>query len=309
MENNTAINNIEEAKPMDKKAKALKITVIVINVIFYLFIALLLLFSIANIAGSKKDKVKNIFGFGYAEVLSDSMKPGSAGVEVIDADKAKGYKSSFSKEDIIFVTTLSNKEKQNLKIGDIVTYYDPVFNKGALISHRIVDYVYSSDGSKINAYILQGDCYVGTKYDYSLYTEQKSFLVSDGYAQNISVEQLRAKYVGQWEGAASALNWISNPKKGFILVIILPTLFFLLFEMFMVIKNIMSIKTQKLTANAEEQKELLRSELEAEKEKMKQELLEQLRKEALAEANASNELSEEEMKKEENVEEGSTEGE
>lgn len=258
-----------------KKKKALYITNIVVNSIFYAFIFVLLLFSISQIAGSKNGKVKNVFGLGYEVVASNSMSP------------------TFDTGDLIWVNT--NFKTSKLKIGDIVTFWDKVSEnptsntEGFLNTHRIVDFVYATDGS-ISAYVLQGDIYKGTADDYNSLTDaEKSLAIytyqyTSGPIQIVqSSSDIKAVYIGHWDGAGNFVNWLSNPKKGFVLVIIFTGLF-LVFEMFMVIKNVMEIRTAKLQEANEAEKEEMKKSLDEEREKMKAELLAQLRAEQAAAA-------------------------
>ncbi|MCR5705898.1 MAG: hypothetical protein K6G48_03750 [Acholeplasmatales bacterium] len=296
-ESSVAANNTKEDVPASgedaaldkesKKKKALYITNIVVNSIFYAFIFILLLFSISQIAGSKNGKVKNVFGLGYEVVASNSMSP------------------TFDAGDLIWVNTSFKASK--LKIGDVVTFWDTVSEnptsntEGFLNTHRIVDFVYATDGS-ISAYVLQGDIYKGTAEDYNSLTDAEKALAiytyqyTSGPIQIVqSSSDIKAVYIGHWSGAGNFINWLSNPKKGFVIVVLF-TGAFLIFEMFMVIKNIMDIKTAKMSANQEAEKEEMKKSLEEEREKMKAELLAQLRaeQEAAAKENAETKTDEEE---------------
>ena len=68
-------NTTQELKtPMTTKQKVWFGVKIALNVVFYILILLVLLFSISNIrAKNKNDQIPNIFGKGYLNVLSDSM--------------------------------------------------------------------------------------------------------------------------------------------------------------------------------------------------------------------------------------------
>ena len=253
-----------------KKVNPLYVTNIVVNSIFYVFIFILLLFSISQIAGSKENKVKNVFGLGYEVVMSNSMSP------------------TFEADDLIWVNTGVKKSK--LKIGKIVTFYDTVSQNpysnqdGFLNTHRIVDLIYDSNG-KVSAYVLQGDIWNDTEYDYDSLTDDEKVIAqySQQYVQVVRFNDIKAIYTGKWSGAGNFVNWLSNPKKGFVLVIIFTGLF-LVFEMFMVIKNVMEIRTAKLQEANEAEKEEMKKSLDEEREKMKAELLAQLRAEQAAAA-------------------------
>lgn len=277
--------------PLTTKQKVIKGLAIGGNCIFYLFIFLLLIFSITQITGSSDDQVNSIFGIGYENVLSNSMVVGTSPYEIVDESRAIVKEDSFSTDDIIWVKKLSNnKKKRELEIGDIITFWDTVssrptgYDNGFLNTHRIVDFIYNSKG-EITSFVTQGDQFLGTEHEYSYENPEDNTklteMVNNGYIQIVTLDAVRAKYIGKWSGAGGFFRWVSDPSKGFIIVIILPTIAFLLFEMFMVIKNIMNIRTQKLVTNASEEKEKMRLELESEKERIKQELLEQLRQGSL----------------------------
>lgn len=265
------VSGEKDATNNDKAHKALYITNIVVNCVFYFFIFMLLLFSISQIAGSKDGKVKNVFGLGYETVLTDSMSP------------------TFESGDLVWVTT--NFKTSKLKVGDIVTFWDtistnPTSNEnGFLNTHRIVDITYGSNG-KPSSFTLQGDIWKtleSGQYYYPDCTEAEQTIMryNNTWTQTVEASAIKAKYIGHWDGTGRFINWLSNPKKGFI-VVILFTGAFLIFEMFMVIKNIMEIRTAKMVAANTAEKEEMKKSLEEERERMKQELLEQLRAEAAA---------------------------
>lgn len=268
----TTKDNIDEEmeiNSIDKRKKALYITNIVVNSIFYFFIFLLLLFSISQIAGSKEGKVKNVFGLGYEIVLSDSMTP------------------TFEKGDLVWAST--NFKTSKLKVGDIITFWDTESAKDPFLNtHRIVDIIYNQSDNSISCFVLQGDIYKSYKdgmYYYDNCTEEEKTLMryTQEVVQIVNPDQVKAKYISHWDGAGNFVNWLSNPKKGFVLVIIFTGLF-LVFEMFMVIKNVMEIRTAKLQEANEAEKEEMKKSLDEEREKMKAELLAQLRAEQAATA-------------------------
>lgn len=296
---NEDVNNIEEKH----KKTPLDIVNIVFNVIFYVFIVLLLFFSISQIVGAKEDKVKNIFTLGYETVQSDSMYP------------TKNYtslakKDSFEKGDLLWVKTLNysdntkvKPEDFKLKIGDIITFYDTMSSSQSFLNtHRIVDYVVDGDGY-VTAVITQGDIYLGTYLEYNTYKEanpdtyQALATSAQNFAcQNVSLSSIRAKYIGHWDNIGGAVDWLSNPKKGMVMIIIIAVAF-VLFEMFMVLKNIMNIKTAKMSETSEKEKEEMKLSLEEERERIKKELLEELKKQQVEDSKEEDNSSSEEDKK------------
>lgn len=287
---------IEEQSPKSTSEKVLSIVNIVVNSIFYFFIFLLLLFSISQIRGSSDDKVKNVFGLGYESVLTDSMyvkDRKESTFNVVDEKSHKNLKSSFDMGDLVWVKTVSGKEATKLKVGQIITFWDTQSNnptsnpKGFLNTHRIVDTVMYN--GTVQSYITQGDMFRGTAFEYSRYVEThigskdlgtiQYEMMQAQYIQIVDTEVVKAKYIGHWDNAGSAVRWLSNPKKGFIVVILFAGAF-LIFEMFMVIKNVLALKAEKMGVKAEEDKQALKDEmaksLEQERERMRKELLAEL---------------------------------
>ncbi len=320
MENENLTNDINNTPTEpEKKVDVLRIVSITVNTIFYVFIFLLLLFSITQITGSKKNKIKSIFGLGYESVITDSMYVKERnGLTVVDESRFKNTKTSFDAGDLIWVTKLNKKERKKVKIGNVVTFVDVVSNSptgekgGFLNTHRIVDFIYDENGKK-SAAVLQGDMFRGSQYDY-VYVMSK-LTPSDDKAtvqysmqsaqqiQIVALEDIEAKYIGQWKNGGDFVNWLSNPKKGFVIIILLSGAF-LLFEMFMVIKNIMLLRTEKLSAQAEEDKEALKDEmkksLEEERERIRAELMAELATKEAAKAKDDSNESEENEKVDDN---------
>jgi len=240
----------------DNKLKYVgKIGKIILNVLFYTFIAFMLIFSIANIRKKTNAEIPNIFGRGFLSVQSDSM----------DGNKS----DSFKQGDLIFVKMIREKDISKLKIGDIVTFYDKSIK--AINTHRIVDIV-------DDAFITQGDnvkpTYVpGGSNDPSRY-------------EVISANEIIARHTSTWKGAGTKLDYIQDPKGGFALVIVLPTAILFAIELFILIRSIMKMNREKLEAKHAEEliasEEELQKRLDAEREAMRQELLKELQKEEVS---------------------------
>lgn len=299
MNEKTSVDIVEQdteenqVQPKTTKQKVLSIVYIVINSIFYIFLFMMLLFSVSQIRGKNDDEVKNVFGLGYESVLSDSMYVRTrSGLVIVNQDRFKNTKTSFDKGDLIWVKTVNSKKSKKLKVGNIVTFWDttsqnPTTNKdGFLNTHRIVDIIYDTDG-KISSYVLQGDMYRGSSLEWSYVKsisteddiaayELKSIQGNYSSIQVVSPENVKAIYTGQWKNGGKFINWLSNRKKGFVLIILLAGAF-LIFEMFMVIKNIMEIKVRKMGTLSDTERESLKEEmaksLEEERERIRQELL------------------------------------
>lgn len=281
------------------------ITKIVLNVIFYIVIILLLLFSIMNInSGGKNQGFPNIFGKGFLSVQSESM------TRLNSMDDTEGYKDfsikTFDKGDLLLVDVVSGDKVNNLRVGDVITFRSETLN--ALNSHRIVYATYSGSDETVycvsykGIYLLNNNVYeefngelpanvttisISTQGDLSASTAgifdptDASKASINQSLQNSAVDTFTSSNFDEIKGVATGIsfgtgNVLENVQKNWVFYFIIPVLIFLLIEIFLVIKNVMELKGHKNKGSLEEQKEALRLELEAEKEKMRQQILAEL---------------------------------
>lgn len=286
-------NTTKELKtPMTTKQKVWFGVKIALNVVFYILILLVLLFSISNIrAKNKNDQIPNIFGKGYLNVLSDSMTGDN--------------KDSFNTGDMIIVKIANKKNISKLEVGNIVTFYDYrlASNKGAgsaLDTHRIVyidktnndSYVYYTVGDKI-AKQLNFDA---SKLNADNYLTILNSLGSNNY-QAFGSTEIRGIYSGKWSGFGKTIQTINNH---FIAIIIVPVAILLVFEIGVLVLNIMRVREEKLKLEMKEtSQELANQETISadEKEKLKAELRAELLKEMLKESDNEEESKEKEENK------------
>lgn len=286
-------NTTQELKtPMTTKQKVWFGVKIALNVVFYILILLVLLFSISNIrAKNKNDQIPNIFGKGYLNVLSDSMTGDN--------------KDSFNTGDMIIVKIANKKNISKLEVGNIVTFYDYrlASNKGAgsaLDTHRIVyidktnndSYVYYTVGDKI-AKQLNFDA---SKLNADNYLTILNSLGSNNY-QAFGSTEIRGIYSGKWSGFGKTIQTINNH---FIAIIIVPVAILFVFEIGVLVLNIMRAREEKLKLEMKEtSQELANQETISadEKEKLKAELRAELLKEMLKESDNEEESKEKEENK------------
>lgn len=286
-------NTTKELKtPMTTKQKVWFGVKIALNVVFYILILLVLLFSISNIrAKNKNDQIPNIFGKGYLNVLSDSMTGDN--------------KDSFNTGDMIIVKIANKKNISKLEVGNIVTFYDYrlASNKGAgsaLDTHRIVyidktnndSYVYYTVGDKI-AKQLNFDA---SKLNADNYLTILNSLGSNNY-QAFGSTEIRGIYSGKWSGFGKTIQTINNH---FIAIIIVPVAILLVFEIGVLVLNIMRAREEKLKLEMKETSQELANQetiFEDEKEKLKAELRAELLKEMLKESDNEEESKEKEENK------------
>lgn len=273
MQNINTQNNENEVKtPKTPKEKTIFGLKIAGNVLFYLFIAALFLFSIMNInAGSKNKGFPNMFGKGFLSVQTDSMERDDNAAT--DVSTWADYKiGEINVGDLIYVNKFKGKDASKLKVGDVITFFDASLNNGngALNTHRIV---YISE-DKLSV-ITQGDRIAETvPFDYNdPYGTYNGQLDLSNQIETVSVANIKGVVTGVNSGAGKVFD---NIQQNWLWYFVLPVLAFLLFEVFMVVRNIMELKGAKQKAELANDKEAMLSEVEAMKEEMRKQLLAEL---------------------------------
>ncbi|HHX78970.1 MAG TPA: signal peptidase I, partial [Acholeplasmataceae bacterium] len=232
----------------------IKVLKIVGNVFFYLVIIFLLIFSIANIKVKKESDVPNVFGRGFIAVIRDSMEGNE--------------EDSINEGDLIFVKMLDEKGIANLKIGDIVTFFD--WNIMALNTHRIKEIVIEND--EVVRVYTQGDkAALSAEYVIDGNNSGKQY-------ETVLVDDLKAKQTSTWANVGDTLVFIQTPV-GFGLVVIVPIILLVVYQAVILVRTILAINRNKLEEKHALDKEDTLKQLESDKEKMRAELLEELKKE------------------------------
>lgn len=233
-----------------KKFPIKTVLTVIMNVIFYCVILFLLLFAIANMRIKTQADIPYIFGRGFLSVQSDSMM----------GDE----KDSFDKGDMIFVKMLKEKDVDNLKVGDIVTWYD--INNKMFNTHRIVvvaDTYFVTQGDKAAA---------DPDYRY----DPDSIDNDPGYYEIINKNEVKAKHVSTWGGAGKVLDFLQSPI-GFPLCIVLPAVLILIFEGALLVRNIIRYNNAKMEAKYKQGKVEDLSDLEKERERIRAEVMAELK--------------------------------
>ena len=274
-----------ENNVVEKKNTPLFILKVIGNVIFYLVIALLLLFSIMNINGGNKTQgFPNIFGKGFLSVQSDSMFGTNP--------------DSFVRGDLLFVDVFNPKDYDSLEVGMIVTFYDD--NIDNLNSHRIV-YIARDEAGKILSLAVQGDKMADLRGVYDPTDPEKGKLnmelLNSHDVANLTADDIKGIVTGKWSGAGTALDFMRNY---WLFIFVLPVLCLMLFEIFMVVKNVMALQAEKQRIANKEQTAI---DMEAQKEELRKQILAEMDNEQAKEAMRAQILAElkaeEEKKKEE----------
>lgn len=214
-----------------------------INIVFYIIIFVLIVFSIANMKLKEKNDVANVFGYGFISVLTDSM----------DGDQD----DSFTVDDLLFVKLANDEARQSLQVGDIVTYYSldiPGLGVQGFITHRIVEL---GEFEGVPYVITQGDKQ-GAPLD-----------------DPINISEVIAVNTGKLENAGRTLKYLQSPT-GFAIAVILPTFFILVYEAVLMVRNIMQINKEKIEKKMASEKEATLQTLELEKEKIRQQIIQEM---------------------------------
>ena len=219
------------------------------NVVFYIILTALLIFSIANM------RVKKRMIFQMHWVLDFYL------LYLIQWKVTN--KDSFNKGDLIIVRMLNEKSIKKLEVGDIVTFYD--WNILRINTHRVVDvgpnYVITQGDKAANsaAYVIGGN------------NDGKQY-------ETVLNDDLIAVQRSTWTNAGTAVEKIQTPV-GFALAIIVPVFILLVIQGINLARAVLSISKNKLEQKHQLDKESVLKDLEAEKDKMRKELLEELKKE------------------------------
>lgn len=292
MENKVeTVENTEKKKePMTTKQKVFLGLRIAFNVVFYALIIFLFIFSIMNIRGGNgTENFPNIFGKGFLNVQSNSMKRDEN--KIIYPEWNNYSIKGFSEGDLINVDVVDQNSVNNLKVGDVITFRWKIGSTKILNTHRIV-YVHKDANGKVDYVDTQGDMVAQEKkYNENWSEAEKLTNIAYYNSNNLGLERTVAEHVdasmvlgrvtGVNSGAGKVLDTI---QKNWLFIFVIPIIVLLVIEIFLVIRNIMLLRGEKNKLELADTKEAMLAEVEAEKEKMRQELLAELRAQGLAPA-------------------------
>ena len=119
-----------------------------------------------------------------------------------------------------------------------------------IITHRVIE-VHAED----KYYVFEGDN-----------------PLAKGQTTNVTYSEIIATYTGKVEGLGTTVKWCQS-KVGFFIIVVLPTLLFLVVELIQFIKSYSEYKLEKVSANNAVSAE----EREKEKEELRKQILEELK--------------------------------
>ena len=197
--------------------KKKKILNIILNVFIWIFVAFSAFMTIISLtASSSQDGIPSISGTAFLTVSSDSMK------------------GSFDKGDLILVTKLTDDAKKTLKVGDVITFRDDLDGNGTqeLNTHRIIEVLYDADG-KVDKYRTKGDNNMLDDSDPVLW----QFIIGK-WNKSTTDDGTVIPFVG------GVISFIQKPT-GFLVAIVLPLVIFFLYEVYVFIKAVFTVKGEK----------------------------------------------------------------
>lgn len=196
-----------------KNKKVLKI---ILNVFIWIFVAFSAFMTVLSLAASTSpDGIPSLAGNAFMTVASDSME------------------DTIMTGDLIIAKKLTDEQKQQLEVEDIITFYKDLDGDGneEINTHRIIEIVYNADGT-VDGYKTKGD-----------------------HNQLDDPGQVMWQFViAEWTGTrfpfvGGFIGFIQKPT-GFLCCIVLPLIVFFLYELFIFIKALLAVKTAPAEAGA-----------------------------------------------------------
>lgn len=208
--------------------KALKVLKITGQALLSIVLVFVILVTALMLFTRDKYQVPNVFGYSFINIISDSMSGDNP--------------DSFNKGDLIIINR--NADKKNLQVGQIITFETVIQGELVLNTHRIVKAYHSETGE--SAYETKGD----------------ANLANDEYL--VSESNIIGVYTSKISGAGNFVSFLQSTT-GFFVLIVLPALLFLGYELIQFIRSLLDYKLEKQkeqTALTEEElKEKIRAEL------------------------------------------------
>lgn len=278
-------NEVKEVKAKKTpKELTLFILKIVGNVIFYAIIIGLLMFSIMNIRAGQGyvkgegEGFPNLFGKGYLTVQNTGSMEKNGDLAQIDFNGEKYSYDDFAIQqfgynDLLNVDVFKESDWNEIKIGDVLAFYDSQLQ--ALNTHRVVYMTFNADGT-IFSISLEGDRIASEN---CIYDPVHNPSGSNAILQHVSVisydhwSSVKGKVTSVNYGGGSFMHFVQS---NWLFIFVLPVGLFLIFEVFMVIKNIMDLRGAKNKAELAADKEAMAAELEAQREEMRKQILAEL---------------------------------
>lgn len=217
---------------MVKTEKAKHTLKIVGNIVFWVVLALVVVYSLVALLSDQDSNKITIFGVDTLSVQSDSMKP------------------TFKKGDLIFINT--NFEVGELEVGDVITYIMTVDD---------------GSGNTVQIYNSHRITEIDVEGTVTWFTTQGDNNATPDPQRVVSNDILGVWTGGRLAGIGSFVNFLKS-SLGFFMFIVLPCFIFLVFEIIRFVKIISEYNVQKALGDRmklqEEAVALAKAQLEAE---------------------------------------------
>lgn len=213
--------NTEALQQTNAKSRKKKILSIVLNTLIWIFVAFSLLITILVFtAQSSKDGVPSIFGKSLITISSNSMEP------------------TYKVGDLVFMTKVSDAEKEQLKEGQIITFHAPIDIDGDGMIGDINTHVIYEAKHDENTFITKGE-----NIPYPDNVGDNAYEVH--YSDVIGV----CTPEGKIGGLGNVIKFLRS-SLGFFLCIVLPLILFFLYELYNFITIVVTERQKKAAAAA-----------------------------------------------------------
>ena len=213
---------------MNDAKKFLNIAVKVITWLLIAFTVFMMIFTVVSVTTIDKTD-RDIFGFKFYIVQTDSMSP---------SEKNAHLDVHFSAGDIIIAKSLTDKEKYELEVGDIISFLSMnSVSYGETVTHMIRERKYDSKTGKFEGYVTYG-----TNTD----TNDEAV---------VEPEYVLGKYTGQMPAVGNFFAFVKSTP-GYILCILIPFLLLILYNGINVIRLFRKYKAEQTEAMEAEKAEI-----------------------------------------------------
>ena len=229
-----------------KKTSVKKILSIVGNTILWLFVAFAIVITVIVFASNNKsgdNSLPSIGGLAFISIKSNSMDKSPISADYAEGGRLEG-KKGFKKGSLIFVNALTSAEKNDLKVGDVITFSQDLDgdNVSDLNTHRIIEVIETEEGFVY--YVTQGDHNLAPDGVFDPVTQE-----NDETARPGGYIVMPINVLGKWNGhkiagVGNVLAFLQT-RAGFFIVIILPLIAFFLYELIRFIFVVISLKGKK----------------------------------------------------------------
>ena len=230
-----------------KKPSVKKVLSIVGNTLLWLFVAFAIVITVivfaTNNSKTEDDSLSSIGGLAIVTISSDSMSKSPNAADYQAGGRLEG-KKGFKKGSLIFVNKLTDAEKAQLEVGDVITFDSGMDLNGDGVgndinTHRIIEKYEVND---VLYFVTQGDHNDSPDGEFeALPTPHNT--KAGGYI--VPAASILGKWNGKKIGGVGRFLDFLKTRAGFFIVIILPLIAFFLYELIRFIFVVISLKGKK----------------------------------------------------------------